>query len=172
MPARKGYRKCARCHNNRVLRRYVGTRGRICDTCRARGRSTSTKNQRLQETFDITHDEWLAILRTQGDVCFICQGKRTGKGGVPLYDTDHDHALEKGGTPIRYTVRGLLCKRCNRRLLPACLDNIAILKRAIWYLENAHARTQRVLELKRAGYEFKGDGVWERAEDLGDTAAA
>jgi len=146
MPTRKkGYRTCARCHNGRVLSRYVGARGRICDTCRAGTRRAGSKDQRLKATFNITHEQWLRLLAYNDGKCWICNGKRKGKGGTPLYDTDHDHAMEKAGVPIEETIRGLLCKRCNRRLLPSALDRVDILERAIWYLLHAHAIAQEIL---------------------------
>jgi len=61
---------------------------------------------------------------------------------------DHDHKLEKlliesGIDPIdaaRMSVRGLLCKRCNRRLLPAATDKQEVLARAITYLDDPPAK--------------------------------
>jgi len=74
--------------------------------------------------------------------CAICCGYRKGS-----YDVDHDHRLEKrfiaeGYDPLkarRESIRGLLCKRCNRRLLPASLDRPDILEQAIEYLTNPPA---------------------------------
>ena len=133
---RKGYRKCVRCGNNRNVRRYVGTRGRVCDTCRKGRVRNQSKDQRLQETYGITLEEWNKILAAQGGVCAICKGKRS------TYDTDHDHRLERelraaGYSDLearRYSVRGLLCRRCNRRLLPAATDSADVLEEAIGYL--------------------------------------
>ena len=132
-------RRCTRCGKNRAARFYRGKRGRVCITCQKRTQSSNTKDRRLQETYSISHEEWQAILTSQGGVCAICNGKR------PQYDTDHDHALERMGMPIRDCIRGLLCKRCNRRLLPAALDSIDLLLRAMDYLENGRQRVQAVL---------------------------
>lgn len=87
--------------------------------------------------------EWQALLQAQGGVCAICKGKR------PTYDVDHDHKLEKalremGVDPLlatRMSVRGLLCKRCNRRLLPASLDSDVILTAAMDYLGTPPAQS-------------------------------
>lgn len=76
------------------------------------------KNTRLQETYGITLDEWYAMLQAQGGVCAACGGKRRN------YDVDHDHAVERaliadGMQPqlaARMSVRGLLCRRCNKVL--------------------------------------------------------
>ena len=137
----KVMRVCTKCGRNKnVETGYRTPRGRVCKTCQRTGRSATTKDARLQESFNITMTQWQALLKWQGGVCWICQGKR------PMYDTDHDHALEKLGLPIEQTIRGLLCKRCNRRLLPAAQDSIKILLRAIQYLSRTHLeRVQEVL---------------------------
>lgn len=126
-------RACSKCGKNRAEKFYVSARGRVCSFCRKGRTRDYNKDERLQETYGITLDEWQQILDLQGGVCAICLGKRVN------YDTDHDHGLEKAGVEKRHTVRGLLCKRCNRRLLPACLDRIDILQRAISYLLNPPA---------------------------------
>lgn len=149
-------RKCRRCGLNRNVDRYVGTRGRTCDTCRTSTRRVGTKDQRLQETYNITHEEWLLLLAWNDGKCWICNGVRKGKGGLPLYDTDHDHALERAGIPIRECLRGLLCKRCNRRLLPGCLDSVEILMRAIWYLRHGNEVAQAIL---RGDAEAQGEAA-------------
>lgn len=81
-------------------------------------------------------NEWEMMLDAQNGTCAICDGTR------PTYDVDHSHAVERelkaAGisdlTATRMSVRGLICKRCNRRLLPASLDNPDILRSAINYL--------------------------------------
>ena len=140
--SRKGTRKCQRCGLNRQLSAFT-PKGRICQTCRKTKTYATTKNARLQETYGISYDEWEQLLRLQGGVCALCKGKR------PQYDTDHDHKMEKalvasGLDPLaaaRMSVRGLLCKRCNRRLLPASLDSVEILSAAILYLDSPPAQT-------------------------------
>lgn len=136
---------CVRCGNNRNKSRFLGTRGRICDRCRSDSAHHTTKNTRLQQTYGITLEEWRAILAAQGNTCAICGGTRRGKRGRPRYDVDHDHALERAGLPMRECIRGLLCPRCNRDLLPACRDDVAILYAAIGYLKAQREKTQAVL---------------------------
>lgn len=126
-------RPCSKCGRNRAEKFYVSPRGRVCSTCRKKRTRGTSKNVRLVETYDITLKEWNAILDLQGGVCAICSGRRS------TYDTDHDHQSEKqNGT--RASVRGILCRRCNRRLLPGCTDSIDILVRAIAYLEDPPAQ--------------------------------
>lgn len=150
-------RVCTRCGQNKnVETGYKTPRGRVCKTCQKGGRRASTKNARLQESFNITMDQWQALLQSQGGVCAICRGKR------PMYDTDHDHGLERAGMSIEQTIRGLLCKRCNRRLLPAALDDVEILGRAIDYLTYARDRAQMVLFMVASGYKLVGTNQWEK----------
>ena len=146
---------CAKCGRNRDAAKFYKTpRGRVCVTCQKGNRRLTTKNVRLQETFNITMEQWQELLKHGDGLCWICQGERL------TYDTDHDHALEKLGVPIEETIRGLLCKRCNRRLLPSCKDDIKILERAIWYLMYAREVAQQVLTLAAEGYRQDRPGVW------------
>ena len=138
----KEMRVCRKCGRNRDAKFYVGVRGKTCATCRRTRTRGASKDVRLQETYGITLDEWQAILAAQGGGCAICGGKR------PTYDTDHDHAFERAGFPPRETVRGILCRRCNRRLLPACKDDPDILGLAIKYLIEGREHTQEILRGK------------------------
>ncbi len=136
----KVMRVCTKCGRNKnVETGYKTPRGRVCVTCQKGGRRHTTKDGRLQETFNITMVQWQAMLKAQGGVCAICKGKR------PMYDVDHDHKLEKCGVPIEQTIRGLLCRRCNRRLLPAAKDDIGILLRAIEYLNFGREAAQEAM---------------------------
>lgn len=122
-------RPCAKCKRGRAERFYSSPRGRVCSTCRKRGRSTATRAVRLLETYGITEAQYNALLALQGGACAICKGKRKYN-----LDVDHDHARERQGFPINQCIRGLLCKTCNRRLLPAAKDSVVLLSAAIDYL--------------------------------------
>ena len=138
---KKGYRTCTKCTKNRALRFYT-TKGKICATCRKGTTRKLARATHLQQTYDITLAEYEGILNLQAGKCAICCGLRSGS-----YDVDHDHKLERrliaeGYAPLtakRASIRGLLCKRCNRRLLPASLDRTDILEQAIEYLTNPPA---------------------------------
>jgi hypothetical protein len=131
-------RKCSRCGVNRHPKFFVSDRGRVCSQCRRTRTRSASKDQRLQQEYGITLGEWNAILDAQGGVCAICEGTRSS------FDTDHDHQIERalvaqGVAPLmarRMSIRGLLCKRCNRRLLPAAQDSEGRLLAAIHYLDN------------------------------------
>lgn len=123
---RRGYRQCSKCEKNRQERFFTGPRGRICSTCRKASRSKATHETRVQATYGLGPGEWDKLLAAQEGVCAIC-------GRKPRYrpDVDHSHATN--------VIRGLLCKPCNRRLLPAAKDDPEILRRAAEYLENPPA---------------------------------
>lgn len=123
-------RPCSKCNKNRAERFFVSPRGRVCLPCQNGRVKLATRGTRLEETYGITEDEYRQLLAAQNGGCAICAGKRTGN-----LDVDHDHALEKLGRPKRECVRGLLCRRCNRRLLPASTDSRAVLLAALRYLE-------------------------------------
>ncbi len=83
----------------------------------------SARDRRLLANYGITHEDYLRILAEQGGGCAIC--------GTPPPKTrslDVDHSHTEG------TLRGLLCSRCNQRLLPAALDDPELLARAAAYL--------------------------------------
>jgi hypothetical protein len=80
------------------------------------------------ETYGISLEDYDRMLAAQGGGCAICGGKRRGN-----LDVDHCHKDK--------FVRGLLCRRCNRRLLPASQDRVDRLEAAIRYLEDPPAVT-------------------------------
>jgi hypothetical protein len=92
-------------------------------------RKSAGRRSHVSRTYGLSAADHAALLEYQGGVCAICGGKRK------VLDVDHDHSKEG-----REAVRGLLCARCNRRLLPACLNDHGILSRAIHYLIRPPAR--------------------------------
>lgn len=128
-------RQCKKCLRNRAERFFVSARGHTCSSCRRRRVQHAGRDVRLLEAYGITLQDYQDLLDAQDGRCAICRGVRPGN-----LDVDHDHALEKLGIPKRQTVRGLCCKRCNRRLLPSALDSIEVLEAAIRYLTNPPAR--------------------------------
>lgn len=122
---------CSKCGVKRRLDSRLGWQGRVpkarvCNSCTRKRTRGQTRGQRVMETYGLTLTEVAEVFAAQGFVCAICQGKRPGN-----LDIDHCH---KTGV-----IRGLCCRRCNRRLLPAALDNVAILLRAIEYLNHPPA---------------------------------
>lgn len=99
------------------------------------------------ESYEITLEEYDELLKAQKGVCAICQNPRTYN-----LDVDHDHQEEKAllaaGYPLaqarRYSIRGLCCKRCNRRLLPSGMNDSETFMRAANYVRRPW-RAQDVL---------------------------
>ena len=77
---------------------------------------------RLQSTYGMSRQQYAELFVAQGGRCAICLAQPRTKALV----VDHNHKTGE--------VRGLLCNRCNHRVLGASHENIAILKRAIDYL--------------------------------------
>ena len=147
MTAKKGYRTCKKCTKNRALR-FFTPKGYTCATCRKGSTRKLARGTHLQQTYNITLEEYNTLLDYQQRKCAICFGHRNGS-----YDVDHDHKLERqliaegydNTEARRMSVRGLLCRRCNRRLLPSCLDTPAILEQAIEYL--THPPAEEILNV-------------------------
>ena len=115
-------RKCKQCGRNRAARFFVSQAARVCSDCKRKNRQQRARKTHLQRTYGITQEQYDELLEFQGGVCAICGGERRYNLAV-----DHDHGTGR--------VRGLLCKRCNKRLLPAALDSPDLLLAAAAYLQ-------------------------------------
>lgn len=92
--------------------------------------------KRIEETYGITADEYAALLDYQGGACAICRRAPRAK----RLAVDHAHDLEHDGQATRESVRGLLCRNCNRNVLGHLQDDPSALSRAIDYLKQPPAR--------------------------------
>jgi Recombination endonuclease VII len=92
------------------------------------------RRNHLLRKFDLTPEEYDALLSAQNDVCAICL-KSPGKKHLAI---DHDHVTKE--------IRGLLCTYCNRVTIGR-ERNSAKLRRAADYLEDPPAR--RILGIPR-----------------------
>lgn len=119
------------CGKRRDEAKFTGPRSK-CATCRRDATRRSARKTHLWKTYEITVEEYDRMLKNQGGVCAICKGGRSYNLAV-----DHDHSLvDKLG--MRASVRGLLCKRCNK-FLRDIRDNRVILYDGIDYLLNPPA---------------------------------
>lgn len=123
-------RPCSKCGANRAERFYVSARGTVCADCRKATARSSGRNTRLLQTYGISEAEWQAQLEAQGGRCAGCGGTRRTN-----LDTDHCHAKEKQGLPMRATLRGLLC-RADNKILAMARDDSARLRRLADYLDS------------------------------------
>ena len=77
---------------------------------RPRSLSAWTRNKRKYITgVDISQDDWLDVLISQGHRCAVC--KEANPGGSGSWHTDHDHTTGR--------FRGLPCQRCNTNVVPS-----------------------------------------------------
>jgi DNA-directed RNA polymerase subunit RPC12/RpoP len=115
-----GFKWCPDCQKKLPQVWFKGPR---CTKCAAK----KGRNQRLLAKFGLTTEEYDFLLTHQGGRCAICQTepKKT------KYAVDHDHKTGR--------IRGILCLICNHKLLGGAREKIALLKRAIEYLEHPPA---------------------------------
>lgn len=123
MPAKK---ICAECEKNRLIKQFTSPQGRVCKPCQKEKRTANARRKHLKETYGITQEEYDLMLEAQGGRCYICKGQRN-------YNLQVDHCHKTG------RIRGLLCKMCNKRLLPSVRDSVARLLAAAKYLEQPPA---------------------------------
>lgn len=119
-------KQCQKCGKNRILSRYKTARSRVCTPCQRDTARASARKTHLADTYDITPQEYDKLLASQDHGCAIC-------GYKAPYNLQVDHCHKTG------LVRGLLCKTCNKRLLPAARDNVDRLTAAINYLNSPPA---------------------------------
>ena len=82
------------------------------------------KDKYLREQYGLTLAQWKKMEFDQKGLCKICL-RPPKLGGLPLR-TDHDHKSQR--------VRGLLCHRCNHRLLGRGLEDAWLHQQAALYL--------------------------------------
>lgn len=83
----------------------------------------SSHSAMIERTYDLTAEQYAALLELQDGRCAICRGAPKSQ----RLSVDHDHRTGR--------VRGLLCSRCNHDLLGAAHDSLELLTRAAGYLE-------------------------------------
>lgn len=119
------------CGLKRQLKFFKGALGRVCATCKRKAARANARKRHLGITYGITQEEYARLLAAQGGRC-VCGGARAYNLAV-----DHDHAL--AGKGVRASIRGLLCKRCNK-VLRDVRDSTSVLQGLIEYLQDPPAR--------------------------------
>lgn len=128
-----GMRWCPHCLDYLPLGAF-NLRGRKPSTYCSACASEISHSRNLATSFGLTVVDYEALMVLQADRCAICLSRPVR---VRLA-VDHSHASGE--------IRGLLCKRCNHKLLGAALDRPWVLRRAAAYLEAPPARTRLPLE--------------------------
>lgn len=116
-------------------RAYRARKKAAGETIRYPNRPETLRRYNLRRDYNMTPEEYDAILEEQGGVCFICEEPP----GEQRLSIDHDHRCcptvrqRKGGGTCGRCTRGLLCFRCNRAL-GGFGDDLARIERAAAYL--------------------------------------
>lgn len=124
-PQRKEYQILWRRANKQRLKQYFQEHDKKRDKTPERQRQH--RNRRLIRQYGMSLQEYEQILAQQNNGCAIC-GNPPEKAYAKVLHVDHCHDSGK--------VRGLLCDNCNH-LLGNAKDNVAILLRAVEYLNKA-----------------------------------
>jgi hypothetical protein len=133
--APEGTKWCPGCRRYLSFKNFSqgGKRG-IASKCRPCAGDASWANN--IKKFNITVEQYFALLDSQGGVCHICQ-RVPRKRRLAV---DHDHSCCKAGGSCGSCIRGLLCSTCNHRILGGAQDSVEILRRAVEYMENNPAK--------------------------------
>lgn len=118
---------CKSCNNAKANAWAIANPGKNRDKQR-RDRLANPRhyfNGYLKRLYGITLAQYDEMLRTQNNLCAICQTDTPGRG-LPSFVVDHCHDTGR--------VRGLLCHHCNLAL-GHFKDNPVLLKAAQGYLE-------------------------------------
>lgn len=110
-----GERWCSGCQSFVPLFYCTGSRCKACASDAAHAASVEKK-------YEISAEEYRAILERQGGRCAICKCRAISN----RFAVDHDHKTD--------AVRGLLCSKCNHDGLGAFHDSPLLLWRALAYL--------------------------------------
>ena len=116
-----------------------------------RRRSNANHARYIENTYEITGEQYWALYEAQGGVC---QGCRRAKGKSKRLAVDHDHKKGCGHDPnvgCPKCIRALLCGICNKTVGYLDADS---LRRLADVLENAPA--QRILREMAVG---QGDDI-------------
>lgn len=123
----KGTRECDKCLKNRQLR-FFKPAGRRCFTCQKRRTKVVSHEARVVATYGLEPGEYAALNAAQDGKCAGCGQARSYNLNV-----DHDHKVE-AELGARASIRGLLCRRCNK-VLAVVGDNAMLLLNLMSYLD-------------------------------------
>lgn len=150
-----GQKWCARCRQYLALGEFGGRGTKLAAYCRPCA-SAYNHERILSREFGITPARYDELLALQGGRCAVCERhSRTRRLAV-----DHDHETGE--------IRGLLCTRCNHKLIGAANESPAVLRRAARYLDAPPALTGRPVAASEADLlELRLAAELDRAESLG-----
>jgi hypothetical protein len=135
----KASRVCVECKIEKGHLAYSGPRARICKKCRGIKGRTTQRYAHVVKTYRLSPAEYELLIQATKDEkgarrCQLCREVRA----THFYPIDHDHAVEREHG-MRKSIRGLICKSCNR-LLRDARDSSSLLRKAADYLDDWPAR--------------------------------
>lgn len=104
---------CVECGGGTRPAPFPGPRCATHDRAKRQATKLAAAGRRVEKTYGLTPDEYEALYRAQGGVCFVC---RRATGATKRLAVDHDHGCCPGPTSCGECVRGLLCLICNRTM--------------------------------------------------------
>lgn len=153
--APEGMKWCPRCQQYLAIEEFGAAKRRKdgraahCGPCS----SAYLHEYRLRTVFKIDPEEYYRLSELQDGRCAICFCKpRTRRLAV-----DHDHGTGE--------VRGLLCTRCNHKILGSAREDPVILRRAARYLDQPPALTGQPMSADESG-----DLMLRAEQELADLA--
>lgn len=103
-----GSAECRKLHNTRTSKSYKKNGRKLSPHALGVKRSW-TRRDGLRRRYDMSLDDYAALLKSQGDRCAVCHKPAPSEGdSEPAFAVDHCHASGH--------VRGVLCRRCNTSL--------------------------------------------------------
>src|SRR5690606_4327761 len=145
---KRAVRRCVDCEKEGVRTRrkapFPGPRCATHNRAVRKQRSSARKANHVEETYNITEDQYWELYDAQGGLCYICgrvqgQNRDGSNGRRKRLSVDHDHSCCNGPKSCGKCVRGLLCTTCNK-FLGWIRDNPQAMERGAYYLVNPPAR--------------------------------
>ena len=135
----KARRVCVVCEEEKGHLAYTGPRAKVCRKCRGIRSRTSQRYRYVVQTYRLSPAEYEYLIASTKDEqgarrCQLCGETRADR----FFPVDHDHVVEKE-LGMRKSIRGLICRSCNR-LLRDAKDSASLLRKAADYLDNWPAR--------------------------------
>jgi hypothetical protein len=90
----------------------------------------------LRKTYTISDQQFWMLFDVQNGKCCLCSRPARTKN----LSVDHDHKCCKGSVSCGRCVRGLLCGRCNTKLMPLVDHHLDVIHAAIEYANNPPAQ--------------------------------
>lgn len=109
------------------------------------GNIDSVRDTILRRQYQMTLEDYRALLAAQGGGCAVCGATEPGGGAgsnIDGFSVDHDHSCCPGKVTCGKCVRALLCNRCNLSI-GRLGDSLDVFRRIVEVMENPPAQQYR-----------------------------